>query len=99
VVSNTKLMSHRGEARVGRPELQAPHNSGREEVNIDPAHAATLQVVIANEHDDLTVRNKTGLMHPLIAHQKLSTASSVADEEFPENEFVPRHFIETEKSV
>jgi hypothetical protein len=68
-------------------------------VNVDPAHAATMQVAIANERDDVTVRDHSRLMHPLVGGQELPAASSVANEEFSMDQLMPRHFIETEESV
>src|ERR1017187_6486291 len=79
--------------------LQSPHNGGGQEVNVDPAHAAAMQVAIANERDDVTVRNHGGLMHPLVGGQELPAASSVANEKFSIDQLVPRHFLETEESV
>lgn len=68
-------------------------------MNIDPAHAPTMQVTIANELDDIPVRDNARLMHPLVGGQELAAASSVANEEFSIDQFVPRHFIATEESV
>jgi hypothetical protein len=68
-------------------------------VNVDPAHAATMQVAVANERDGVTVRNHGRLMHPLVSGQELPAASSTAYEQFSIDQLVPRHFIEAEKSV
>ena len=68
-------------------------------MNVDPAHAATMQVAIANKRDDVAVRDDGCLMHPIVSGQELAAASSVANEEFSIDQLVPRHFIETEESV
>jgi hypothetical protein len=68
-------------------------------VNVDPAYAAAMQVAIADELDDVTVRDHDRLMHPLVSGQEFPAASSVANEEFSIDQLVPRHFIETEESV
>src|ERR1039457_7672997 len=49
-----------------------------------------MQVAIANERDDVTVRNHGGLMHPLVGGQELPAASSVANEEVSIDHLVPR---------
>jgi hypothetical protein len=58
-----------------------------------------MQVAIANELDDVTVRDHDRLMHPLVVGQELPTASPVSNEEFSVDQLVPRHCIETEESV
>jgi hypothetical protein len=68
-------------------------------VNVDPAYAAAMQIAIADELDDLTVRNHDRSMHPLVSGQEFPAASPVANEEFSIDQLVPRHFIETEESV
>jgi hypothetical protein len=68
-------------------------------VNVDPTHAATMQVASANECYDVTVRDFARLMHPLVIRQELPAASSVAKEEFSVDQLMPCHFIETEQSV
>jgi hypothetical protein len=68
-------------------------------VNIDPAHAAALQVAIANEPDDVAVRDHGRLMHTLVGGQEFPAASSVANKEFSIDQLVPRDFIETDESV
>jgi hypothetical protein len=68
-------------------------------VNIDPAHAAAMQVAIANELDDVAVRNHGRLRHPLISGQELPAPSSVANKEFSIDQLVPCNFIETEESA
>jgi hypothetical protein len=68
-------------------------------VNIDPAHAAAIEVAIANELDDVAVRDHGRLMHTLVGGQEFPAASSVANQEFSINQLVPRDFIETDESV
>ncbi len=51
-------------------------------MNFNPAGAATMQVVIAYERYDVTVRDNTRLMHPLVDGEEPFAASSVANEEF-----------------
>ena len=68
-------------------------------MNIDPAHAAAIEVAIANERDNVTVRDHGCLMHPLVGNQQLPAASPVANEEFSIDQLVPRDFIETEESA
>jgi hypothetical protein len=68
-------------------------------VNVDPAHAATMQVAIANKRDDVAVRDHGHLMYPLVGGQELPAASSVANEEFSIDQLVPHHLIETEEPV
>lgn len=68
-------------------------------MNVDPAHPATMQAMIADEGDDVTVRNHGRLMHPLVCGQELPATSSAANQEFSIDQLVPRHFIETEESV
>ena len=58
-----------------------------------------MQAAIANERDNVTVRDPARLMHPLVGGQKLPAAAPVANEEFSIDQLVPRHFIETEESV
>ena len=71
-ISDTQLAGQSGEARIGRPYLQSPYNSGRQEMNVDPAHAAAVQVAIANEPGNVPVRNHGGLMDPLVGGQEVS---------------------------
>ena len=40
-------------------------------MNVDPAHAAAMQVAIADECHDVTVRNRGRLMHPLVGGQEV----------------------------
>jgi hypothetical protein len=68
-------------------------------VNIDPAHAAAVQVAMANELDDVAVRDHGRLMHPLVGSQEFPAAPSVANKEFSIDQLVPRDFIETEESA
>ena len=68
-------------------------------MDVHPTHAATMQVAIANENDDIAVRNRGRLMHPLVGGQEFPAASPVANEEFAIDQLVPRHFIEAEESV
>jgi hypothetical protein len=68
-------------------------------VNIDPAHAAAMQVAIANEPGDVAVRNHGRLRHLLISGQELPTASPVANKEFSIDQLVPCNFIDTEESA
>jgi hypothetical protein len=62
--------------------LQSPHNGGREQVNVNPANAAAMQVPMANEGNHVRVRNNTRLMHVLIGGQELPAAATIADEQF-----------------
>jgi hypothetical protein len=98
-VCDTKFASHRGETWVGRPDLQVPDDSRRQEVNVNPAYTTTMQVATANEIDDIMMRDGGGLMHALVGGQKIPAASPVANEEFSIDELVPCHFIETKKSA
>jgi hypothetical protein len=66
-------------------------------VNINPAQAAAVQGPVPNEANNIAVRNAAGLMHPFIRRKKLPAAATIADEEFPVNEFVPGYFIEAQK--
>ena len=68
-------------------------------MNIDPAHASTMQIAIANERDDLAVRDRARLMHPLVGRQELPATSSVANQEFSIDQLMSGHFVETEESV
>jgi hypothetical protein len=68
-------------------------------VNVDPAHPATIEPPIADEGDDVTVRNRGRLVYSLVRGQELPATSSVANQEFSIDQLVPRHFIETEESV
>jgi hypothetical protein len=58
-----------------------------------------MQAAIADEGDDLTVRNHGRLMHSLVGGQELPATSPVANQKFPIDQLVPRHFIEAEESV
>ena len=79
-VTHAKLLRHGGEAWVGSPQLQSPHNGGREQVNIYPADAAPVQIPIPNERDHLVMRNDARLLHLPISSQELPAASAIADE-------------------
>ena len=68
-------------------------------MNVDPAHPATIEAAIADEGDDVTVRNRGRLVYSLVRGQELPATSSVANQEFSIDQLVPRHFIETEESV
>lgn len=63
-------------------------------MNIDPADAASVQVPIPNERDNVAMWNETRLMHLPIRCQKLPAASPVAYEEFAINQFMPGDLIE-----
>src|SRR5450759_2131885 len=82
LVSDTEFVSHQGEPWVGRPQLQSPHNSRSQEVNVDPAYAAAMQVASADERDYVVMRDRARLVHLLVSSQKLPPASPVANEEF-----------------
>ena len=79
-------------------QLDRPNKSRRQQTNIDPAHAATVQAAISNERE-ITVGDHLRLMPSLIGGQKLPAASPVADEEFSINQLVPAHFIQIEDPV
>jgi hypothetical protein len=68
-------------------------------VNVYPAYAATMQVAIPNERDDVPVRDHGRLMHSPIGGQQLPAASPVANEEFSIDQLVSRDFVETEESA
>src|ERR1019366_3760759 len=99
LVSDTEFVSHQGEPWVGRPQLQSPHNSRSQEVNVDPAHAAAMQVASADERGYVAMRDRARLVHPFVGGQKLPPASPVANEEFSIDQLMPRHPVETEESV
>jgi hypothetical protein len=65
VVSHIEIFSRRREICVEGPQPESPHNGRRQEVNVDPAHAATMQAAIANEQDDVRVRDHARLMQPV----------------------------------
>ena len=99
LVGDGKLLRNGIEAWVGGPQLQSPYNGGREQVNVDPADAAPVQLPIANEGDDLAVRDEARLMHLFIGSQEFPAASTVTDEKFSIDQFMSRDFIETQESV
>jgi hypothetical protein len=51
-------------------------------MNIDPANAASVQIPIVNQSNDIAMGNDTRLIHLLIGGQQLSAASKIANEEF-----------------
>ena len=68
-------------------------------MNIDPAYPTTLQIAIANERDNVGMRNNACLVNALIGVQKLSTARSVADKKFSIHEVVPFNRFSSQKPV
>ena len=68
-------------------------------MNVDPAHPAAIEAPIADEGDDVTVRNHGRLVYSLVRGQELPATSPAANQEFSIDQLVPRHFIETEESV
>src|SRR5205809_5809798 len=57
-----------------------------------------MQIAMANERDDVTMRDRLRLMHPLVGGQKLRAATPVANQEFSVDELVSSHFLQIEKS-
>jgi hypothetical protein len=68
-------------------------------LNVDPTDAAPLQVPLADEPDDIAMRDKARLMYPLIRGQQFPAAAPIADEEFAMDQLVPGYLIELEESV
>ena len=68
-------------------------------MDIDPPHPAALEASIAHECDHLGVRNDARLVHLLVGRQQFRSSSPVADQEFPEDQFMPDHLIALEETV
>jgi hypothetical protein len=93
------LSGYSGETWFRSPQLQSPDNRGREQVHVNPADAAAIQVPIANEGNNLAVSNYTRLMHLLISGQELPAPSTIADEKLSIDQFMPGHLIKTQEPV
>lgn len=57
-----------------------------------------MQAAIANERDDITVRDSGGLIHPLVAGQELGATSHIAHEKLSIDQLVSSHLIESDES-
>ncbi len=63
-------------------------------MNVDPTHAAAMQAPVANEGDDLAVRNDFRRVHALIGVEQLLAAASIADQEFSIDQLVPYRLVQ-----
>jgi len=68
-------------------------------MNVDPTHAAAVQLAIASKRHNVAMRNQACLLHTLIGRESLPAATLVAYQEFSKYQFVPAHLVETEQSV
>ena len=99
IVSKAELFGNGSKTLVRRPESQSLDNGGREQVDIDPADPASVQAPLANENDDLVVRDHAGLPHAFVVREELVPASAVANQEFPINELMSGHFFVAEQPL
>jgi hypothetical protein len=58
-----------------------------------------MQSAIANERDDLIVRDQVRLMYSLVGGQQFPPTFSIAYQQFSINQFVSCHFIKAEEPV
>jgi hypothetical protein len=68
-------------------------------MNVDPADASAMQAPIANEGNDVAVRNDTRLMHLFIGGQERPAPSTIADEKFSIDQVMADHCIEAQESI
>jgi hypothetical protein len=66
---------------------------------VDPSNASAVQLAVADEGDDLRVRDNWGLVHALVVCQQRPAPAFVANEELTVNEIVASHFISTQKVI
>ena len=86
------------ETRVGCPQRQVLHQCRSEQVAVDPAHAAAVQVAAADECHHIRMRDSGGLMHALVRGEELA-ASSAIDEKLSVDHFMPDDLIESEVTL
>ena len=68
-------------------------------MNIDPADASPVQAAIADERNDLGVRDQCRVAHLLVQGQKLLAAPSIANKQLPVDKLVANDLIATEERV
>jgi hypothetical protein len=98
-VRNTKFFCNCRETRIGRPQPESLHNGGSQEMNIDPADAASMQIPLPNERDHVAMGHKARLMHLFISSQQFPATTSISNQEFSIDQLVSSDLIETQEFV
>src|SRR5262245_42252566 len=68
-------------------------------MHVDPPDASAVQFAVADEDDDISVRDNWCVIHALVLGQQRLAPALVANEELTVDEIVAAHFIAAEKLV
>jgi hypothetical protein len=68
-------------------------------MHVDPAYPSAVQPTVADEGNDIGMRDNWCLIHALVLRQQCLAPVFVADEELTVHEFVAAHFIAAQKLV
>jgi hypothetical protein len=68
-------------------------------MNVDPADTPAVQIPIANQADNLFVRDEASVEHPFVCREQLPAPSAIAHKKFSIDQLVPNHLIESKKSL
>ena len=85
------------EARIGGPQTNAGHESGGQQVDINPANTAAIQFPMAHELDYLGVWHGRRAMNLIVNGEELPPAPAVADEQLARYQFVCRNIVERQQ--
>lgn len=94
-----QFVSDRVQWSVSRPELDSRDKRRGQEVRVDPADAAPMNLARPDERHDVAVRHSRYLHHPFVAAEKLPPAAVVAHQQLPVHELVTGYGVVGQQPV
>src|SRR5262249_32114445 len=99
LVRDVEFLGESGKSRIRGPEAVSTDDSRGQHVDINPSDPLAMQTALTYEGDDISMRNRSCLMHLLRRIEQLSTAAAVTDKWFAKNEFVASYFVPLQQRI
>jgi hypothetical protein len=78
-VQEVELLGESRKSRIRGPEAVSTDDSRGQQVDINPSGPLTMQTALTYEGDDISMRNRSCLVHLRVSIEQLSTTAFVTD--------------------